>query len=113
MRELVENLIANFSHDNLIKLFRNKTRSFSRYNPEDFSHINDDLFSECTLLGSFETTDDNLELLVFTAKTNNDLSERSGKKRQYELGKRVLKEQLRYSGGFFIFYDSKGNFRFS
>ena len=112
MKELVEKLIANFNHDNLVVLFRNKTRSFKPIN-EELSCFNDDLFSECTLLGSFKTTDDELEMLVFTAKTNNDLSERSGKKRQYELGKRVLKEQLRYSGGFFVFYDSNGAFRFS
>jgi len=112
MKELVENLIADFNHDNLVVLFRNKTRSFKPIN-EELSGFNDDLFSECTLLGSFKTTDDELEMLIFTAKTNNDLTERSGKKRQYELGKRVLKEQLRYSGGFFVFYDSNGAFRFS
>jgi len=112
MKELVENLIADFNHDNLVVLFRNKTRSFKPIN-EELSGFNDDLFSECTLLGSFKTTDDELEMLVFTAKTNNDLTERSGKKRQYELGKRVLKEQQRYSGGFFVFYDSNGAFRFS
>ncbi|MEW5845297.1 MAG: Eco57I restriction-modification methylase domain-containing protein [Bacteroidota bacterium] len=112
MKELVENLIANFNHNNLVTLFRNKSRSF-KYEQEELSHFNDDLFSDCTLLGSFKTTDDELEILVFTAKTNNDLTERSGKKRQYELGKRLLKEQLRYSGGFFVFYDSNGAFRFS
>jgi len=112
MKELVENLIADFNHDNLVVLFRNKTRSFKPIN-EELSGFNDDLFSECTLLGSFKTTDDELEMLVFTAKTINDLTERSGKKRQYELGKRLLKEQLRYSGGFFVFYDSNGAFRFS
>lgn len=112
MKELIENLIADFSPDNLASLFRNKTRSFRLIN-EEVADLNDDLFSDCTLLGSFETSDDKLQMLVFTARTNQDLSERSGKKRQYELGKRLLKEQLRYSGGFFVFYDSNGSFRFS
>ena len=41
------------------------------------------------------------------------LTERSGKKDQYELAKKILKQEIRYSGGFFIFYDEQGNFRFS
>ncbi|MCX7986446.1 MAG: Eco57I restriction-modification methylase domain-containing protein [Bacteroidales bacterium] len=52
-------------------------------------------------------------MLVFAARVGVDLSERSGKKKQYELGKRVLKNEARYAGGFFIFYDDGGNFRFS
>jgi len=111
-KEIVENLISDFNHHNLVTLFRNKTRSF-KHNPEEVVRFNDEFFEGCTLLGSFETTDDKLEMLVFTAKTKHELSERSGKKRQYDLGKKILKEQLRYSGGFFVFYDDRGDFRFS
>jgi len=44
---------------------------------------------------------------------NKELIERSGKKAQYNLGKKILRDFNRYVGGFFIFYDNNGNFRFS
>ena len=51
-------------------------------------------------------------MTVFTLRANQPLSERSGKKAQYEKGKKILKER-QYDAGIFIFYDDKGNFRFS
>jgi hypothetical protein len=108
----VINLIDNFSADSLTNLFRNKSRSF-RLKNETISTPDNQPFSDCTLLGEFQTTDDHLDMLVFMAMADSDLSERSGKKKQYELGKKILKEKSRYAGGFFVFYDAHGNFRFS
>lgn len=110
MREL-ENLINQFNSDNLNSLLRAKTRSFRRLD-ESLSHLNDEQFRDCTLFGEFKVNEADL-MVVFTAKVNKPLSERSGKKAQYSLGKKFLKDTQRYAGGIFIFYDDKGDFRFS
>jgi len=55
---------------------------------------------------------DDGKLIVCSFLVNKELTERSGKKAQYAVGKRILKEQLA-DAGTFIFYDEKGNFRFS
>jgi len=51
-------------------------------------------------------------LIIITAKTNVPLTNRTGKKRQYEIAKKILKEENK-DASFFIFYDEKNNFRFS
>ncbi|HRR29155.1 MAG TPA: Eco57I restriction-modification methylase domain-containing protein [Victivallales bacterium] len=53
------------------------------------------------------------ELAVFTIKVVRSLTERSGKKAQYELAKKILKTENRYHAGIFIFHDDKNDFRFS
>ncbi len=55
---------------------------------------------------------DDGKLIVCSFLVNKELTERSGKKAQYAVGKRILKEQLA-DAGIFIFYDERGNFRFS
>ncbi len=67
-------------------------------------------FSEGKKLAEGKLTDG--ELIVCSFLVNKELTERSGKKAQYTLGKKILKEQ-QADAGIFIFYDSQGNFRFS
>ncbi len=110
MKEL-KNLINQFNSDNLNSLLRAKSRSFRRLD-KSLSHLNDEQFRDCTLFGEFEVNEADL-MVVFTAKVNKPLSERSGKKAQYTLGKKFLRDAQKYIGGFFIFYDYKGDFRFS
>ena len=56
---------------------------------------------------------DDGKLIVYSFLVKKELTERSGKKEQYNLGKEILKEQ-EADAGIFIFYDNKtGNFRFS
>ena len=107
---IIENLIQQFNNDNLHSLLRAKTRTF-RLIDGQLSHLNDDQFTDCTLFGEFKINDD--LMVVVTARVNKPLSERSGKKAQYTLGKKFLKDAQKYVGGFFIFYDDKGDFRFS
>ena len=49
-------------------------------------------------------------IAIYAIESKKELSERSSKKRQFELAKRLLDFE---DGGFFVFYDKKGNFRFS
>ncbi len=71
----------------------------------------DEHFEEIKKLLSVELNDGKL-LLVYAIKTKGELSERSSKKRQFELAKKILGEVGR-DAGLFVFYDEYGNFRFS
>jgi type I restriction-modification system DNA methylase subunit len=70
------------------------------------------LFLKPRLLGeiSFSPVD---KLAVVTAEVTSDLTERSGKKAQYEFGRKLLRDWNKYDGGIFIFKGAKGQFRFS
>ncbi|MBP8960488.1 MAG: hypothetical protein KBG40_08710, partial [Bacteroidales bacterium] len=70
------------------------------------------LFSTPYLLGVIRLENED-ELAVFTVKVVKSLTERSGKKAQYELAKKILKAKDRYSAGIFIFHDDKNDLRFS
>jgi len=104
---ILDKIINDFSIDNLVRLFQNKTTKFRMLQ----SPASQPLFTDGLLLGEFDCGDESV--CIFTFKTHQPLTERSGKKAQYELAKKMLKEQIRYDGGFFIFYDEQGNFRFS
>ena len=110
----MDKLIPSFSVENAISFFKKNIRSFKTVS-EDFSHIlkSDDLekFSLVKKIGE-ASLDGSGDLLVFTAKFNGDLSERTSKKIQFEIAKKILKNDFK-DGAIFIFYDKTGNFRFS
>ena len=108
-REILKDIIENFSTEKFIHFFRNKNTSF-RPMREDLSNYNDGDFTSSEKLGEIKFKDNNLTLCAF--QVLKDLTERSGKKKQYELGKRILKDS-NADAGIFIFYDQNGNFRFS
>ncbi len=110
-KEILYDIIQEFNTEKLVHLFRDKTRTF-RLVEQGLDYYNDDNFSDCEHYGEFKLEND-LEMAVFTAHVKKELSERSGKKAQYALGKKFLKDAQRYIGGFFIFYDDKDDFRFS
>ncbi|GAB6283201.1 MAG: hypothetical protein STSR0008_19580 [Ignavibacterium sp.] len=114
---ILQNIIDDFSNDNLIDLFRNKSNKFRPIN-EEADNYDNDFFSDGLFLGEIEL-ENNEELIISTFKVQTQnfasqrLTERSGKKAQYELAKKILKQEQRYAAGFFIFYDDNGNFRLS
>ncbi|MRX46404.1 Eco57I restriction-modification methylase domain-containing protein [Pedobacter puniceum] len=110
----MDNLINNFSIDALQSFFYNKISSFKPIK-ENLSDIllknNFNQFTDLLKIG--ETTFNGSEdLLVFTCKAKTILSERSSKKQQFEIAKKVLKEDFK-DGAIFVFYDDAGSFRFS
>ncbi|MEJ5352645.1 MAG: TaqI-like C-terminal specificity domain-containing protein [Melioribacteraceae bacterium] len=111
VKEILKSLTEKFNFEDLSKLFRNKTKTFREID-QSLSYLNDENFSDCKLFGEFRLENSD-EMVIITSKVNKPLSERSGKKAQYTLGKNFLKQANRYCGGFFIFYDDKGDFRFS
>jgi hypothetical protein len=110
----IHNLIESFSSDSLIEFFREKTSLFTAKH-EVIPSDNPD-FINGQLVGVFTTDNENFgrdNVAVFSFKTERPLNERSGKKGQYEVAKKILKKNPGYTAGIFVFYDDKGDFRFS
>ncbi|MFH1933955.1 MAG: hypothetical protein ABIN18_20575 [Pseudomonadota bacterium] len=109
-REKLEDIIKNFSPEKLSRFFREKNRSFAP-SQESFNHYNDEGFENGLKLGDIESSEIE-RLIICSFQVKQLLSERSGKKAQYEKGKKILRE-TQSDAGIFIFYDQQGNFRFS
>ena len=109
-REILQDIINDFSPEKFTRFFRDKNRSFVPQQ-ETMDQYNDESFRDGLKLGNikFSKTE---KLIVCTFKANQPLSERSGKKAQYEKGKKILKD-TQSDAGVFIFYDKDGTFRFS
>ena len=103
-------LIEDFTPEKVIPFINEKNNTVSRTN-ESLSHLNDDDFINGQKLGEIPFTSVE-KLLICSFQVCKPLSERSGKKAQYEKAKRILKE-AQEDAGIFVFYDTQGNFRFS
>ena len=108
-REILQNIINNFDLQKFRRFFSEKNRKF-RPSEESLNYYNDEIFSDGKKLGEISFEDGNLLVCVFEVKK--ELTERSGKKAQYDLGKKILKE-TQTDAGIFIFYNKDGRFRFS
>ncbi len=110
----MDKLIQNFSIKSIADFFFTKISSFQKI-AENFDYILKDKdfehFSNLEKIGDAKFKDES-DLLVFACKFNGLLSERSSKKRQFEIAKKVLKEDFK-DGAIFIFYDENNCFRFS
>ncbi|MAF14238.1 MAG: hypothetical protein CMI53_05125, partial [Parcubacteria group bacterium] len=113
-RNKLEEIIESFGIKEFSQFFRLKTRADGNFRPseERLSQYEDADFFDFIKLGQIEFSETQ-RLIVAGTKVNKDLSERSGKKAQYEKAKKMLRELSVYSAGIFIFYDKDGNFRFS
>ena len=109
----INTLINNFSTNNLIAFLRSSIPSFK---PEDdeLDHLFPegiyDKYQSIVKIG--EAIIDNDDLIVIASKTNEPLTERTGKRNQYEIAKTILKHEVK-DASLFVFYDDEGNFRFS
>ena len=107
----MENIIENFSVESIKNYFWNKLSDFKQ-EEEDFSEIlkENEAFSDLEKLGEVELSDGK-DILFFACKSEKDLSERSGKKIQYDIAKRLMQQEMKDSAIAF-FYDYKGYFLF-
>ncbi|MBU0951950.1 MAG: Eco57I restriction-modification methylase domain-containing protein [Elusimicrobia bacterium] len=111
-KEILQDIINDFSLDKFGRFFREKNRSFAS-RQESLNQYNDDSFKEFNKIGEIKFSETQ-KLLIITSKANNGLIERSGKKAQYEKAKKILKEHQSCEAGIFVFYDTaRKNFRFS
>ena len=108
-KEILKDIIEEFSPEKFIHFFRSKNPLF-RPMQEDLSDYDDEDFTSGVKIGEIKFQDNNL--IIYAFKVLKDLTDRSGKKKQYELGKKILKD-TNADAGIFIFYDQNGNFRFS
>lgn len=110
-KALLDVLIKDFSVDKFSRFFMEKSRVFkpSRQNMEQY---NEGDFTNGNAHGKIEFPDGD-SLIVCSFQVKKDLTERSGKKKQYDLAKKMLKNMQVYNAGIFIFYTQNGNFRFS
>ncbi len=111
VREVIEDLIQDFETEKLSNLFRIKSRRFRPIN-EEIQIGEDEDFGNGLNVGEIDLSIDE-KICIYAFKVNRKLTERSGKKKQYKIGKSILKDKIEYSGGIFIFYDDEGSFRFS
>ncbi|HPD57480.1 MAG TPA: Eco57I restriction-modification methylase domain-containing protein [Smithellaceae bacterium] len=110
-KPILEDIISDFAPEKFIQFFRAKSRQFKELK-DSLAHYNDDDFAEGQKMGEIKFTGgDALVVCAFAAQK--PLSERSGKKAQYDKAKKILKDQQIYTAGIFIFSDKDGNFRFS
>lgn len=126
-REILERIIENISKaqhspaewnlpvKDFADFFRTKSRRFTATTDCKLSCHNSEQFRDGVKIGEiqFSNNSDEASLSLCAFKVCGELSERSGKKAQYEEAKRYLKENNNLSAGIFIFYDTAGNFRFS
>jgi len=114
---LLEKKLFAFFEDRSLKhfaeFFSTKTPKFKLLS-EPFYELDgfQEYFSDGEKLGEIFYEDEGKRLLIAGFKSTRELSERSSKKRQFELAKKTLKNES-YDAGIFIFYDSSGNFRMS
>ncbi len=109
-KEILQNIINDFNANKFTRFFREKSRTFAP-RAEVMSYYNDDNFRNGIKLGEIQFAQDD-KMLICAFEARQPLSERSGKKAQYEKGKKILKE-TNADAGIFIFYDKNGSFRFS
>ena len=103
-------LINNVNHKNLIRFFQDRNRRFSPAR-EKIPAYEDADFTNAVMLGDIRL--DLIEhILVCAFNVKRELSERSGKKAQYDKAKKILKD-YDADAGIFVFIGEKGNFRFS
>lgn len=107
---LLTDLIQNFNPDKLIPFMRDRNTAFKPIR-EPIPEVETDQFNQAEKLGAIPFSRYE-NFIVCAVRVNNNLSERSGKKAQYELAKKILKDSLD-DAGIFVFYDAYGNFRFS
>jgi len=111
-KDILQSIIKNFDLQRFRRFFSEKNKKF-RPSEDNLDYYYDDNFSNGRKLGELYLEDGNLLICAFGVKR--ELSERSGKKAQYNLGRSILKDNnfQQFNVGIFVFYDQNENFRFS
>lgn len=110
--EIVEKLANDFSLEHLEDFIEEKFTKFDSDKKRRFFNCEDEeRFLEVQQIGDVDLSD-KTRFCVFAIKHKGEITERTSKKKQFELAKRIL-EDAKYDAGFFVFYDESKNFRFS
>ena len=106
-KEILQDIIDNFCIDKFNDFFRERCDVYKK-SPEDLSVYNKDVFTNAELLGRMDFGGRSKDLAVIGVKIGKGLTERAGKKAQYDFAKDLLKMEDKYEAGIFIFYDQYG-----
>ena len=111
-RITLEKLVQQFSPQNLTTFLRAASGSF-RPQGEDYSRYldNANFVKGLFKLGSIDFADGR-RLIALAGQVEQELTSQSGRQKQYEIARKVLKNEL-YDAGIFVFHDAAGYFRFS
>ena len=113
MLEKWKELGKSFASEQLVNLLRHAAPSFRPVHASLDAHLqeNDSSFCKAEQIGVIEFPDGRT-LILGTVSVQKELTARTGKRKQYELAKRILRTG-RHNAGIFVFYDQAGCFRFS
>ena len=108
-----QKLINEFSPASLLEVLRG--HDFFLVQQNQLPAYDSKLFKNFEQLGLFgpEQMEDRTNVVVICANVQSPLNERSSRKNQYDIAKKILKDSPRYNAGIFVFYDNKGDFRMS
>jgi len=112
--DLLDRMIAGFDTEVLISFLRSKLAGFRGEMMDYFHYLNDsqaERYSNVCKIGE-TLLNGSEQIIAIVAQTNDPLTERIGKKTQYEIAKTILKAEMA-DLAFFVFYDEAGAFRFS
>jgi len=111
--ELLEQIIKDFNKDALIQFYKLASDKF-RPVSEDFSDNlpkDDKRFENIEQIGRIEHEKKAQTIAFFISSVSGEISERDSKKKQYDIGKKILRDNY-LDAGIFVFY-GKNNFRLS
>ncbi len=111
--ELLEQIIEDFNKDALIQFYKLSSDKF-RAESEDFSDNlpkEDKRFENIEQIGRIEHEKKAQSIAFFVSSVSGEISERDSKKKQYDIGKKILRDNY-LDAGIFVFY-GKNNFRLS
>ena len=109
---LTQELIHKFSIENLQEVLLAKNPNFELYQQRLFSPFEDEFFTEIYEIGKVKLKNSTL-LKAYAIKVATNLTERTSKKKQFDLAKKILNSEIGLDAGIFTFFDEAGNFRFS
>ena len=110
-KELLEKVVNQGVDGNLNSFFCDVSNNYVGLG-DSLPNYDDEQFTDFQAIGEI-VFNPNEKLVVVTARVLGDLTERSGKKAQYEKAKKILKDFMKYDAGIFVFSDAAGSFRFS
>ena len=108
---MLQKVIDEGVDGNLNEFFYDASKFYSAMD-DDLSEHDGNGFSAFQAVGEINFSPGE-KLVVVTADVTGDLTERSGKKAQYEKAKKIIKKYMRYDAGIFVFSDPSGSFRLS
>jgi hypothetical protein len=112
-RDLLKDLTKNFTYEQLTRFFRNISLDFKPVSEDLTSQIDrdPDFIRSIKKIGEI-TFEDERRLVIVTSQLQGEITERTSKIKQFDIGWKYLKREF-YDAGIFVFRDDRGHFRFS